>query len=49
MIDLILYILALMCFIAATFGVSARVNLIALGLTFWVLTLVISGFTIGVK
>jgi hypothetical protein len=49
MIDLILYILAFLCFIVATFGLSARVNFVALGLAFWVLTLVLSGFTIGTK
>jgi hypothetical protein len=49
MINLILYILALICFIVATFGLSARVNFIALGLAFWVLTLVLSGLTIGTK
>jgi len=49
MINLILYILALICFIIATFGLSARFNFIAAGLGFWVLTLVLSGFTIGTK
>ena len=49
MIDLILYILAFLCFIVATFGLSAKVNFIALGLAFWVLTLMLSGFTIGTK
>jgi hypothetical protein len=49
-IDLILYILALVCFIIAAFGLSAKVNFIALGLAFWVLTLVLSGhITIGTK
>jgi hypothetical protein len=49
MIDLVLYILALICFIVAAFGISTKVNFIALGLAFWVLTLVLSGLTIGTK
>ena len=49
MINLILYILALICFIIATFGLSVRFNFIAAGLAFWVLTLVLSGLTIGTK
>jgi NAD/NADP transhydrogenase beta subunit len=54
MIDLILYILALICFIIATFGLAAsgraaRINFIAAGLAFWVLTLVLSGLTIGTR
>jgi len=48
-LNLILYILALICFIIAAFGLSARVNFIAAGLAFWVLTLVLSGLTIGTK
>lgn len=49
MLDLILYILAFVCFIIATFGISARVNYVALGLAFWVLTLILTGVTIGTK
>lgn len=41
MLTLILLILALVCFILAAAGVSSRINLIALGLAFWVLTLII--------
>ncbi len=38
MIDLILYLIAAICLALAAFGVtSARVNLLALGLFFWVL------------
>lgn len=37
MLDLILLLGALVCFIAATVGVNARVNLTALGLALWVL------------
>jgi hypothetical protein len=37
-IDLILYLIAAICLALAAFGVSARqVNLLALGLFFWVL------------
>jgi len=34
MLALILLILALACFVSAAFGISARVNLVALGLAF---------------
>ena len=37
MIALILLIAAAVCFALAAFGVTARVNLVALGLLFWVL------------
>lgn len=37
-IHLILFIAAAVCFGLATFGVGARVNLVALGLLFWVIT-----------
>ena len=40
-IHLILFVCAAICFALATFGVAARVNLVALGLLFWVLTLII--------
>ena len=44
MLDLILLIMSLICFLlgAANVPPSPRVNLIALGLAFWVLTLLIS-------
>ena len=50
-INVVLYILALICFIIAAFGLvtSARINFVALGLAFWVLTLVLTGFTIGTR
>lgn len=32
----VLLLVALICFVAAAFGVVARVNLVALGLAFWV-------------
>jgi hypothetical protein len=38
---LILLLIALLSFILATIGVSARVNLIALGLASWILSLLI--------
>lgn len=42
MIDTVLLILAAVCFVLAAVGVSlGKVNLIALGLLFWVLTLLI--------
>ena len=41
MIDTILLIGAAICFGLATFGVNARISLVALGLLLWVLTLLI--------
>ena len=41
MLDTILLIAALICFGLATFGVSAKVNLVALGLFCFVLTALI--------
>lgn len=43
MLTLILLICALVCFILAAFGFSPspRINLIGLGLAFWVLTLLV--------
>ena len=41
-IDLVLLIVAFVCFVAAAAGISAgRVNLTALGLALWVLTAII--------
>jgi hypothetical protein len=40
-LHLILFICAAICFACATFGVAARVNLVALGLLFWVLTAIV--------
>jgi hypothetical protein len=40
-INLILPLLAFICFVLAAFNVVARVNFVALGLAFWVLTLFI--------
>lgn len=40
-IHLLLYIAAFICFVLATFGVQAKINLVALGLALWVLTLII--------
>ncbi len=46
MLEVFLLILALICFIAATFGATIRsINLVALGLAFWVLALILgTGF-----
>lgn len=40
-LHLLLYIAALICFLLATFGVQAKINLVALGLALCVLTLII--------
>lgn len=37
MIDLVLYLVAAIMFALVAFGVSARINLVALGLLAWVL------------
>lgn len=47
MITLILAILALICFIIATFGLSARINFTAAGLAILVLAYLLQGVTIG--
>ena len=40
-IDLVLYVLAFICFVLAAAGIASRVNLLAAGLAFWVLTLIV--------
>ena len=41
-LDLVLYILAFVCFVAAAIGVNAgRVSLVPLGLAFWVLATIV--------
>lgn len=40
-IQLSLLVVAFICFILAAIGVTARVNLEALGLAFWVLSLIV--------
>lgn len=40
-LDFVLLFLALICFILGTIGVSSPINLVALGLAFWVLTLIV--------
>jgi len=40
-LHLILLVCAAICFACATFGVAARVNLVALGLLLWVATLIV--------
>ena len=42
---LALLIVATLCFAAAAFGVQSRVNLVALGLLAWVLTVLIPALT----
>lgn len=37
-VKFILLVVACLCFFLASFGVPARVNLVALGLALWVLT-----------
>ena len=41
-IDWILHLLAFLAFVAATAGVSSRVNLIAAGLALWTLALLVT-------
>lgn len=37
----ILLILSFLCFVLAAIGIPARLNLVAIGLAFWVLTLLL--------
>lgn len=46
---LILLVLAFVCFGAAAFGVASRVNLMSLGLLFWVLVPLIQTAQLVVK
>jgi len=39
---LVLLVLAFLAFISAAFGVPSRVNLVAIGLALWVLTLLVT-------
>lgn len=43
MLNLLLLILALVCFLLATANVPARINLVALGLALWVLEVILAG------
>lgn len=43
MINLILLVFAFVCFCLATFGVGSRFNLVAAGLAFWVLSILLGG------
>ena len=43
MLNLILLCFAFVCFVLATFNVSAKWNLIAAGLAFWVLSVLLGG------
>jgi hypothetical protein len=40
-IDLVLLVLALICFVASTFGVTSKANLQSAGLALWVLSILI--------
>lgn len=40
-VNLILLLAAFVCFLLAAFGVSSRINLIAVGLALWILSLII--------
>lgn len=42
-LNLILMFLAFLAFVLAAFGVVSRVNFVAAGLAFWVLTLLLGG------
>lgn len=43
-VELVLLIIAFICFLLATFGVAlGRLNLIALGLALWVLAVILPG------
>lgn len=46
MIGLVLLVVALICFLLAAAPITVRVNLIALGLAFWVLAILIGGASI---
>ena len=40
-LDLVLHVLALVCFVLAAAGVPSRINLVATGLALWMLSLVV--------
>jgi len=40
-LDFILLVLGFICFVLAAAGVTSRINLVALGLAFWILTAII--------
>lgn len=40
-LDLVLLIVAFLCFVAAALGVASRINLLAVGLAAWVLTVIV--------
>lgn len=42
-LSLVLLIVALVCFLLAAVNTAAKVNLVALGLALWVLTLLLGG------
>jgi hypothetical protein len=46
-LDVILLVIAAVCFALAAFGVSARINLVALGLFAWVLDVLLHALGVG--
>ena len=44
MLPFILLLLGFVCFVLATIGVNARINLIALGLALWILVALIDAW-----
>jgi hypothetical protein len=40
-IHFLLLLLAFICFVLAAFGVGSRINLVAAGLAFWVVTILL--------
>ena len=46
-LDVVLLVIAAVCFALAAFGVSARINLVALGLFAWVLDVLLHALGVG--
>jgi len=42
-ITLVLLVIAFLCFVAAAFNATARVNLIGIGLAAWVFSMILTG------
>jgi hypothetical protein len=47
MITIVLLVLSLACFLAVTFNFPSKINLTALGLALWVLSVLLSGVHVG--
>lgn len=43
----IFLVLALICFVCATFNLPSKVNFVALGLALWVLSILLGGVRVG--